>query len=78
MIKPLAYVFLAMFVYGLVVGNSAAALISLGMVAFLIYGARQLDKRDAEFLASAASAKTIPDTQQAMADQEVESSGSRF
>jgi len=76
--KYLAGIFLALFMYGVIVGHYGAAIISLGMVAFVFWGARQLVKRDAEFYASPASAKTIPDTLEAMDKQEVESSGSRF
>lgn len=78
MIALLTTIFLTMFVYGLLVGYYGAALISLGMVGVLIYGARQLAKRDAEFFASAASARPIPSTMEAMDKQEVESSSSRF
>jgi hypothetical protein len=78
MIALLASIFLTISVYGVVVGHFGGALISLGMAVFVIWGARQLDKRDAEFYASPASAKTIPDTLEAMAKQEVESSSSRF
>jgi Zn-dependent protease with chaperone function len=76
--KYLVAIFVALTIYGVVAGHYGAAIISLGMVAFVFWGARQLVKRDAEFYASPASAKTIPDTLEAMDKQEVESSGSRF
>lgn len=78
MIKHLAAIFLALFMYGVIVGHYGGAIISLGTAVFVLWGARQLAKRDAEFYASPASAKTIPDTLEAMAKQEVESSSSRF
>ena len=78
MIALLATIFLTMFVYGVVVGHYGPALLSLGMVVFVIWGARQLAKRDTEVYASQASAVKIPDTLEVMDKQEVESSGSRF
>jgi len=78
MINLLATIFLAMSAYGVIVGHYGPALISLGMVGFVFWGARQLAKRDAEFYASQASAVKVPTTLEAMDRQEVESSGSRF
>ena len=78
MITLLATIFLAMSAYGVIVGHYGPALISLCMVGFVIWGARQLAKRDAEFYASQASAVKVPTTLEAMDRQEVESSGSRF
>lgn len=78
MIKHLVGIFLALFMYGMLTDHKGGALISLGMAVFVLWGARQLAKRDAEFYASPASAETIPDTLEAMRQQEVESSSSRF
>ena len=78
MINNLICIFIAMAAYGFIVGMHGAALLSAGMIVVLVIGRRELAKRDAEFYASPASAKTIPDTLEAMDKQEVESSGSRF
>jgi hypothetical protein len=55
-------IFVCMFVYGVYVSHLGPAFIALGMVAFLIYGEKQLNKRDAEFYASPAGAKQIAKT----------------
>lgn len=58
--KFLAFIFMAMSLYGFCTGYIGAALMSAFMVAFVLYGERQLDKRDADFFADPRSAQ-VPD-----------------
>jgi hypothetical protein len=51
MIKSLAVVFFFGFIYGCIVHQFVGAALSLAMVALMLYGERQLRKRDAEYLA---------------------------
>lgn len=76
--KFLIVIFLAMAVVGLFGEHKGAGLLALGMAGLVVYGARQLDKRDAEWAADPRNAKLVPDTAQLLREQACECSGSRF
>ena len=73
--NTLIVIFAFMAVYGLFVGKTMAGIVSLGGVVLLIYGKRELRKRDIEFYLHPRSAKKPkPDGPDALAEQECESS----
>lgn len=76
--KAFALLFVAMAAYGFYTNHIGGALISVFMSGFVVYGARQLDKRDAEFYATPAGAKQVADTLELMRQQGCECTGSRF
>lgn len=76
--RHLAAIFVALTIYGVLIGHYGGALLSAGMIALVYYGARQLDKRDAEYDADPAHAKVPPDTTELLAVKELETGGSRF
>jgi hypothetical protein len=78
MIKSLAVVFFFGFIYGCIVHQFVGAALSLAMVALMLYGERQLRKRDAEYLAMPCSAKSPPDTRDILAMLGVEGSADRL
>jgi hypothetical protein len=78
MIRFLFWLFLSMFVYGCFTGLYGAGLLSLGMCFLVLFGERQLAKRDEEFYNDPANADSELDTLIALEEAEVESSGSRF
>lgn len=71
-------VFIGMFFYGLMTNHLGGALLAILLVAFAIYGSRQLDKRDAEFYASPRSAAKEPSTLDKLKKEDCESSASKF
>ena len=74
MIRLLALIFFLMAVYGTVVNQLAESGFCLFMVGFLFYGERQLNKRDQEFYASPAGAKSISATSDMLDRLECEAS----
>lgn len=60
--KAFALVFVCLAIYGLFTGHFGGALFSVGMGIFVIYGSRQLNKRDVEFYESPASADVPANT----------------
>jgi hypothetical protein len=76
--RTLAIVFLCLAVYGGLTGNAGAGLLALLMSLLMVYGARQLRKRDVEYYTDPAHAKAEPDTLKVLAEQACECSGSRF
>ena len=78
MIKSFAALFFFLFLYGCVSGHVGVGLISLAMVPFMLYGERELNKRDAEFEATPAAARLLPDTRQDLHEHECECIASRL
>lgn len=76
--KFLAAVFVCMAVYGFASGHAGGALLALLMVPLSIYGARELNKRDAEFYSSPRSAQVVPDTLELLREQGSEGTRSTF
>lgn len=76
--RCLLAIFVAMTIYGVVAGKYGGALFSSLMIVVVYYGARELDKRDAEFEADPRSAKRARDTRDLLVEKEVEASSSRL
>jgi uncharacterized membrane protein len=62
MMRLLRWVFLGMFAYGVVVGLYGAALLALGMWAFVCYATRVFAAQEAAWRNSPQRAPTEPDT----------------
>mgnify|MGYP007013253470 CR=1 FL=1 len=77
MIKSLAVLFFCIFIYGCFTGHLGAALISLGLVPFTLYGERKLDERDREWEALPCNAKSPPDTREILPGLGTECSADR-
>ena len=78
MIKSFAFLFAFLFLYGCLSGHVGAGLIALCMVPFMLYGERELNKRDAEFEASPQAARLPADTTQDLQQHECECIASRL
>lgn len=76
--KSMISVFIGMFFYGLMTNHLGGAILAIVLLLFVIYGSRQLDKRDAEFYANPRSATKEPSTLDKLEKEDCESSGSRF
>ncbi len=76
--RLLLVIFLCMAIYGFTIKKPGAASLSLGMVVFVAYGARELRKRDIEFYLSPRSARLIPTTLERLHEQGAEGTRSRF
>ena len=78
--RHLVAIFVAMTVYGLVTAHYGGALISALMIVVVYYGARQLTKRDEEWLRDPRSARPASntDTLQVLRDKESEAARSTF
>jgi len=76
--KYLVAIFVALTIYGVVAGKYGGAMLSAGMALLVVYGARQLAKRDAEYDLDPANAKVPPDTIELLTVKELEAGGSRF
>lgn len=76
--KFLTAVFLAMVVYGVAIGHLGGAILALFMVWFCWWGARVLDKRDADYNADPRNAKPMPDTLEVLESQACECSRPDF
>jgi hypothetical protein len=74
--KYLVAIFVALTIYGVAANKLGGAMFSAGMALFVVYGARQLAKRDAEFAADPAHARVIPDTWDLLKEKEVEGGAS--
>lgn len=74
----LAALFLALGMFGLYTAQYGAAAISFVLVPAVIYGCKELDKRDTEYYSSPDSAKQPVDTQQALSRSHSESSRTTF
>ncbi len=78
--KLLAAIFVLMAVWGFAIGHNGGAIMSLFMVGFTVYGAKQLRKRDIEFYMHPRSAQPVPnaDTLEALREQGAEAARSTF
>ena len=76
--KSMGSVFTGMFFYGVVTSHLGGALLAIVLLIFVIYGCRQLDKRDEEFNANPASAIKPPSTLTKLDSEDCESSASKF
>lgn len=76
--KFLLAVFVSMALYGLVTDHKGAGLLALFMAGFVVYGERQLNKRDAEFAASPQSANVEPESVRSMHEHCCEAARSTF
>ena len=78
--RYLIAIFVAMTIYGIDIAHYGGAVISACMIVVVIYGARQFNKRDAEYNADPRNAKPVPgaDTVQVLTDKESEAARSTF
>jgi hypothetical protein len=78
--KHLIAIFVALTMYGIAIHQYGGAVISACMIVVVYYGARQLDKRDQEWLRDPRSATPIKDadTLQVLKDKESEAARSTF
>ena len=78
MIKSLAGIFFFLFLYGCLSGHVAVSLVALAMVPFILWGEKQLDKRDREWAALPSNAKPPPDTREILPELGTECSADRL
>lgn len=76
--KVLFGIFFCMFVYGVFTNHVGAGLLALFMSGFVVYGSRQLDKRDAEWEHDPRNTKSILNTLELLEQQGCEGSRSVF
>lgn len=76
--KFLFWTFIAMTVYGLVMGKLGAAILALLAAATVLYGSKRLAAVDRKWAQSPRSASNPPDTVQQLMDTEQESGRSNF
>lgn len=74
----LVAIFGFMFLYGVVAGKLGAALLSLGMMVFVYWGSKVLDRRDSEWAAMPQRAKDEPATSDVLRDKCCECSADRL
>jgi hypothetical protein len=78
-IRILRYIFLCMFVYGVWAGLLGAALLSLGMWAFVCYAEGVFAAQDRAYAADPRNARALgPSTNDALAEHDCECMRSRF
>lgn len=70
--KYLVGIFIAMAIFGMLTGHVGAGLLAVFMAGLTHWGARQLNKREAEFNADPRNAKSATHTLQALNDCECE------
>lgn len=76
--KFLFWTFIAMALYGLVMGKLGAAMLALLVAGVVIYGSKRLTATDREWTQSPRSASNPPDTVQQLVETEQESGRSNF
>lgn len=76
--KALFVIFLCMGVYGLATEHKGAGLLAFAMAGLMVYGARELRKRDIEYYTDPRNAKVMPDTLDLLQSKGTEAGGSRF
>ena len=77
--RVLQAVFLGMFVYGLVIGSSAGAVISLLMFGLVVFAERKFAADDRAYAADPRNARALgPSTNDALAEHDCECMRSRF
>jgi len=74
MTRCLSLIFIVMTFYGMYIGHYGGAMLSAAMAVFVIYGGKQLAKRDAEFLTRI----TAPDTLSLLEKQGCECSADKL
>lgn len=72
--KSLMWMFVAMAVYGFFTPHKGAALMSIGMAAFMLYASRHYDKQEQQWLRDPRNAEQPPPTTEMLKKHDCEHS----